>query len=286
MLRRPRQRAPLAGGRALRRSGRGGRDLRLAGPARAGLGDLPRPRPVRAGRGAHSRSATPLGRARRAARPGCAGRARVAGAPGRRRTRARDAAIRVDGFGNVALAAAQTEAREAGLAPGATVGSAAGGAGGERCRHVSSLRRRRRRARCSLYLGLRGGAGARRQPRRAPRAGSGSRRATDGQAARAAVSGDPVRRARTCICNAPTRPTSAPVSSRAPERPAARSSPPPSRARDAAGAGGVWSAPPGGALLYSALLRPLELAHRLLPLAVPLAVCEAVESLAAGRVPR
>jgi BirA family biotin operon repressor/biotin-[acetyl-CoA-carboxylase] ligase len=41
-----------------------------------------------------------------------------------------------------------------------------------------------------------------------------------------------------------------------------------------------WSAPPGGALLYSAILRPLDRAHRLLPLAAPLAVCEAIESLA------
>jgi BirA family biotin operon repressor/biotin-[acetyl-CoA-carboxylase] ligase len=41
-----------------------------------------------------------------------------------------------------------------------------------------------------------------------------------------------------------------------------------------------WSAPAGGALLYSALLRPLERAHALLPLAVPMAVCEAIESLA------
>ena len=41
-----------------------------------------------------------------------------------------------------------------------------------------------------------------------------------------------------------------------------------------------WSAPPGTALLYSALLRPLDRRHRLLPLSVPLAVCEAVESLA------
>jgi BirA family transcriptional regulator, biotin operon repressor / biotin---[acetyl-CoA-carboxylase] ligase len=38
-----------------------------------------------------------------------------------------------------------------------------------------------------------------------------------------------------------------------------------------------WSAPPGSALLYSAILRPLDARHRLLPLAVPLAVCEAVE---------
>lgn len=40
-----------------------------------------------------------------------------------------------------------------------------------------------------------------------------------------------------------------------------------------------WSAPPGAALLYSALRCPLDARHRLLPLAVPLAVCEAVESL-------
>ncbi len=50
-------------------------------------------------------------------------------------------------------------------------------------------------------------------------------------------------------------------------------------------AGRVWSAPPGGALLFSALLRPLELAHRLLPLAVPLAVCEAVESVGGAASP-
>ena len=42
----------------------------------------------------------------------------------------------------------------------------------------------------------------------------------------------------------------------------------------------VWTAPPGAALLYSAILRPLDLTHLLLPLAVPVAVCEACESLA------
>jgi len=42
----------------------------------------------------------------------------------------------------------------------------------------------------------------------------------------------------------------------------------------------AWSAPAGKALLYSAILSPLEERHGLLPLAVPLAVCEAVESLA------
>lgn len=41
-----------------------------------------------------------------------------------------------------------------------------------------------------------------------------------------------------------------------------------------------WVAPPDSALLYSAILRPLDLRHLLLPLAVPVAVCEACESLA------
>jgi BirA family transcriptional regulator, biotin operon repressor / biotin---[acetyl-CoA-carboxylase] ligase len=44
--------------------------------------------------------------------------------------------------------------------------------------------------------------------------------------------------------------------------------------------GRSWVAPPGKALLYSAVLRPLERRHRLLPLAVPVAVCEAIESVA------
>ncbi len=46
--------------------------------------------------------------------------------------------------------------------------------------------------------------------------------------------------------------------------------------------GRTWTAPPGKALLYSALVRPLEPRHMLLPLAVPLAVAEAAESLAPG----
>lgn len=45
----------------------------------------------------------------------------------------------------------------------------------------------------------------------------------------------------------------------------------------------VWTAPPGAALLYSAILRPLELRHLLLPLAVPVAVCEACEAVAPVR---
>jgi BirA family transcriptional regulator, biotin operon repressor / biotin---[acetyl-CoA-carboxylase] ligase len=44
--------------------------------------------------------------------------------------------------------------------------------------------------------------------------------------------------------------------------------------------GRSWTAPAGKALLFSAVLRPLERRHRLLPLAVPLAVCEAAERLA------
>jgi BirA family biotin operon repressor/biotin-[acetyl-CoA-carboxylase] ligase len=46
--------------------------------------------------------------------------------------------------------------------------------------------------------------------------------------------------------------------------------------------GRTWSAPPRKALLYSAILRPLSHRHRLLPLAVPLAVCDAAESLGAA----
>jgi BirA family transcriptional regulator, biotin operon repressor / biotin---[acetyl-CoA-carboxylase] ligase len=44
--------------------------------------------------------------------------------------------------------------------------------------------------------------------------------------------------------------------------------------------GRAWSAPAGKALLLSAILRPLSAEHALLPLAVPLAVCEAIESVA------
>ena len=44
--------------------------------------------------------------------------------------------------------------------------------------------------------------------------------------------------------------------------------------------GRVWTAPPGKALLCSAILAPLDERHLLLPLAVPLAVCKATESLA------
>jgi len=43
--------------------------------------------------------------------------------------------------------------------------------------------------------------------------------------------------------------------------------------------GRTWTAPPGKALLYSAIVRPLEERHVTLPLAVPLAVCEAAEEL-------
>jgi len=46
--------------------------------------------------------------------------------------------------------------------------------------------------------------------------------------------------------------------------------------------GRSWTAPPGKALLYSAILRPLDERHLLLPLSVPLAVCEAAEELQPG----
>lgn len=44
-----------------------------------------------------------------------------------------------------------------------------------------------------------------------------------------------------------------------------------------------WSAPAGAALLCSFILRPLESHHGLLPLAVPLAICDAAEALAPVR---
>jgi len=43
--------------------------------------------------------------------------------------------------------------------------------------------------------------------------------------------------------------------------------------------GRTWTAPPDKALLYSAILRPLDKRHLLLPLAAPLAVCNAAEEL-------
>jgi BirA family transcriptional regulator, biotin operon repressor / biotin---[acetyl-CoA-carboxylase] ligase len=46
--------------------------------------------------------------------------------------------------------------------------------------------------------------------------------------------------------------------------------------------GRVWTAPEGKALLYSAVLRPLDERHLLLPLSVPLALCAAAETLRPG----
>ncbi len=46
--------------------------------------------------------------------------------------------------------------------------------------------------------------------------------------------------------------------------------------------GRSWTAPAGGALLYSAIVRPLEKRHALLPLAAAVAVCAAAESLEEG----
>ncbi len=46
--------------------------------------------------------------------------------------------------------------------------------------------------------------------------------------------------------------------------------------------GRTWTAPAGKALLYSAVVRPLGGSDALLPLAVPLAVCEAAEELQPG----
>jgi BirA family biotin operon repressor/biotin-[acetyl-CoA-carboxylase] ligase len=46
--------------------------------------------------------------------------------------------------------------------------------------------------------------------------------------------------------------------------------------------GRTWTAPPDSALLYSAVLRPIEPRHSVLPLAVALAVCETAEVMRPG----
>jgi BirA family biotin operon repressor/biotin-[acetyl-CoA-carboxylase] ligase len=46
--------------------------------------------------------------------------------------------------------------------------------------------------------------------------------------------------------------------------------------------GRAWTAPPDSALLYSAVLRPIEERHSVLPLAVAVAVCETAEVLRPG----
>jgi BirA family biotin operon repressor/biotin-[acetyl-CoA-carboxylase] ligase len=46
--------------------------------------------------------------------------------------------------------------------------------------------------------------------------------------------------------------------------------------------GRTWTAPPDSALLYSAVVRPIEERHAVLPLAVALAVCETAEVLRLG----
>jgi BirA family biotin operon repressor/biotin-[acetyl-CoA-carboxylase] ligase len=46
--------------------------------------------------------------------------------------------------------------------------------------------------------------------------------------------------------------------------------------------GRTWTAPAGGALLYSAIVSPLSKRHALLPLATAVAVCEAAERLEDG----
>jgi BirA family biotin operon repressor/biotin-[acetyl-CoA-carboxylase] ligase len=46
--------------------------------------------------------------------------------------------------------------------------------------------------------------------------------------------------------------------------------------------GRTWTAPPDSALLYSAVVRPIQRRHSVLPLAVALAVCETAEVLRPG----
>ena len=93
--------------------------------------------------------------------------------------------------------------------------------------------------------------------------------------------------ARTATSASPTRPTArARELVEAGRARAAPWSPPANRPRGGDAQGRVWTAPEGKALLYSAILRPLDERHLLLPLSVPLAVCAAAEALRPGsRVP-
>ena len=85
---------------------------------------------------------------------------------------------------------------------------------------------------------------------------------------------------------AATRPTRAPASSRRAGAPAGTVVTADEQTAGRGRQGRSWVAPAGKALLYSALLRPLDERHLLLPLAVPLAVCEAAEALGAGELRR
>ena len=72
------------------------------------------------------------------------------------------------------------------------------------------------------------------------------------------------------------------VSSPRPERRTGPWSPPPSRPPGEGGRAGPGRRLPDSALLYSAVVRPLEERHGLLPLAVGVAVCEVAEQLRPG----
>ena len=91
-----------------------------------------------------------------------------------------------------------------------------------------------------------------------------------------------VRAARTSTSERPARPTTSPASWPRRGRRAGTVVTAGRAERRRGRRGRVWSAPPGKALLFSAILRPLELATCCCRSSVPVAVCEAVESLAPG----
>ena len=250
----------------------------LAVPARAGVGDLPRPRPLRPGGGAARR------RRRRSPTPGEAidpaslTRARAARAARRRGPRRRPRRLRRP------LRQRRPQPRPRRPRPRPSCASATGS------RSTPAATALTRALRAHLR-------------RRRPRAAARSTRTRPARLALAVNRGsaaevlglaadDEV----TCRRREPRSSFGAPhrhlPALRLDQRPRRASSP--RRAlpsgtvvtagradrRPRAARAGRWTAPAGKALLYSAILRPLERRHALLPLAVPLAVCEAVEALA------
>ena len=118
---RPRQRAALPRAGPPRRSARRRRALPLALPARAGLGDLPRPRPVRPGRGAPLAGRAARG-GRRVDRPRLARRARPPHPADQPTARSSPTRSTLDGYGNVTLDLDASMLADGPLRPGRRAG--------------------------------------------------------------------------------------------------------------------------------------------------------------------
>ena len=277
-LRRPGQRPALAGARPLRGRRPGRRDLRLARvrlePVSA---DLPRPRPVRARWRPGWRSATPLAEPRRAIDPGSLERVER-GRPAVADGQGLAAEVgHVDAFGNVSLVATAADADDAGLEPGSRLS-------------VAGPRRSDEATYALTFADAEPGAivllvDSATVPSPWPSTGA-TPRARSSSSAAIAWCWPRCERVRTAAPAPPEhridqRPRPGARGGRGAERNGRHRRRAERRPRPAGPRPGRRRA--DQALLYSAILRPLELEHVLLPLAVPVAVCEAIESVAPGR---